>query len=132
MYLQTSPEYVAGTAVLESYTTAGQFNVVSGQLVELTANGLLYGNVEVQANSSVTKLALTFETTQNTYGTFAWSGDALQWSVASISRPNLSALLVCAGQQLFINLGAYDYLTPAGCADETVSCVGEMEKLLAD
>jgi hypothetical protein len=28
---------------------------------------------------------------------------------------------VCANQQLFINLGAYLYMTPAGCADETVS-----------
>ena len=28
---------------------------------------------------------------------------------------------MCANQQLFINLGAYDYDTPSGCADETVS-----------
>ncbi|TAQ90035.1 hypothetical protein B7494_g1689, partial [Chlorociboria aeruginascens] len=119
-YLQTSPEYVAGPAILSSYTTAGQFNVVDGQLVELTAGGVLYGNVQVQANSSVTKLGLTFSTTQNSYGTFSWSGDALQWSVASITRPNLSAWLVCEEQHLYINLGAYDYLTPAGCADETI------------
>jgi hypothetical protein len=66
-------------------------------------------------------LAMSFETTQNTYGTFAFSGDAVQWSVASINRPNLSAWLVCANQQLFINLGAYAYMTPTGCADETVS-----------
>ena len=66
-------------------------------------------------------LGMTFEATQNTYGTFDFSGDAVQWSVASIDRPNLSAWLVCANQQLFINLGAYDYMTPAGCADETVS-----------
>jgi hypothetical protein len=67
------------------------------------------------------RLAVTFSTMQNTYGTFSWSGDALQWSVPSISRPNLSAWLVCANQQLFINLGAYLFMTPAGCADETVS-----------
>ena len=89
--------------------------------MELIQDGLLYANVEEQANSNVTKLAMTFETTENTYGTFAFSGDAVQWSVASIDRPNLSAWLVCENQQLFINLGAYDYLTPAGCADETVS-----------
>ena len=132
MYLQTNPEYVAGTAILDSYTTAGQFQIVSGQLVELTASGLLYANVQVQPNSSVTKLAMTFETTQNTYGTFAFSGDAVQWSVASISRPNLSAWLVCANQQLFINLGAYDYLTPAGCADETVGGDGWFGASFAD
>jgi len=122
-YLQTTPEYSPGTAILQNYTTAGQFNIISGQLVELIQGGLLYANVEQQANTSVTKLAMTFETTMNTYGTFAFSGDAVQWSVASISRPNLSAWLVCGDQQLFINLGAYAYLTPEGCADETVSLV---------
>jgi hypothetical protein len=120
-YLQTAPEYKPGTAILDSYTTAGQFQIISGQLVELIQGGNLYANVQVQADSSVTKLAVTFNTTQNTYGTFAFSGDAVQWSIASISRPNLSAWLVCTNQQLFINLGAYDYETPAGCADETVS-----------
>jgi hypothetical protein len=112
---------VPGTAILQNYTTAGQFNIINGQLVELIQGGLLYANVQVQPNSTVTKLAMTFETSENTYGTFAFSGDAVQWSVASIDRPNLSAWLVCEDQQLFINLGAYDYLTPAGCADETVS-----------
>jgi hypothetical protein len=90
-------------------------------LVELIDGGLLYANVEPQADSTVVKLGLTFNATQNTYGTFAFSGDAVQWSIPSISRPNLSAWLVCENQQLFINLGAYDYMTPPGCADETVS-----------
>ena len=95
---------------------------MSGQLVELIAGGaLLYANVEQPANlTGVTKLSMSFEKSKNTFGTFAFSGDAVQWSVASISRPNLSAWLVCANQQLFINLGAYAYDTPAGCADETV------------
>jgi hypothetical protein len=68
-------------------------------------------------------LPMSFETTQNTFGTFMFSGDAVEWSVASIDRPNDAAWLVCANQQLFINLGAYDYLTPAGCSDETVCFV---------
>lgn len=106
---------------MDSYTTAGQFQIVDGQLVELIDGGMLYANVEEQANANVTMLAMAFNTTQNTYGTFAFSGDAVQWSVASINRPNLSAWLVCADQQLFINLGNYDYNTPPGCADETVS-----------
>ncbi|KAL3427483.1 carbohydrate-binding module family 1 protein [Phlyctema vagabunda] len=121
-YLQTSPTNAPGTAILSSYTTAGQFNIVNGQLVELVSatGGLLYANVEERADATVNKLAVTFTTTPNTYGTFSWSGDALQWSIASISRPNLSAWLVCTNQQLFINLGAYAYMTPAGCADETI------------
>lgn len=81
---------------------------------------LLYGNV-VQNTTAAVKLSMTFNTTKNTFGTFDWSGDALQWSVPSIQRPNLSAWLVCDNQSLWINLGNYDYLTPAGCADETVS-----------
>ncbi|KAH8597221.1 hypothetical protein B0O99DRAFT_87847 [Bisporella sp. PMI_857] len=117
-YLQTSPQYVSGTAILGSYTTAGQFQVVSGQLVELIDGGKLYANVI--PSSDTTKLAVTFNTTQNTYGTFAWSGDALQWSIPSINRPNLSAWLVCANQALFVNLGSYGYQTPAGCADQTI------------
>jgi hypothetical protein len=119
-YLQTNPQYTTGTAILDSYTTAGQFQIVSGQLVELIQGGMLYANV-VPLSGSETKLAVTFNTTQNTYGTFSFSGDAVQWSIPSISRPNLSAWLVCANQQLFINLGSYAYMTPAGCADETVS-----------
>jgi hypothetical protein len=61
-------------------------------------------------------LPMSFETTQNTFGTFMFSGDA-------VDRPNDAAWLVCANQQLFINLGAYDYLTPARCSDETVGFV---------
>ena len=125
-YLQTIPQYATGTAVLDSYTSAGQFQVVDGQLVELIdrSGTVLYANVEPRADNTVVKLAVTFSTTKNTYGTFAWSGDALTWSISSISRPNNAAWLVCANQQLFINLGSYAYNTPAGCADETVSFEG--------
>jgi hypothetical protein len=50
-----------------------------------------------------------------------FSGDAVQWSIPAITRQNLSAWLVCGGQSLWINLGAYLYMTPVGCADQTVS-----------
>jgi hypothetical protein len=103
------------------YTTAGQFNIVNGQLVELITGELLYAVVSPPADSTVTKLAVTFSKSPNTYGTFAFSGDAVTWTVPSISRPNIAAWLVCTGQQLFINLGPYAYNTPAECADETVS-----------
>jgi hypothetical protein len=35
-YLQTKPMYVPGTAIMDSYTTAGQFQIVSGQLIQRT------------------------------------------------------------------------------------------------
>jgi hypothetical protein len=45
-YLQTKPEYSPGTALMDSYTTAAQFQIVSGQLVQLIGGGaLLYVNV---------------------------------------------------------------------------------------
>jgi hypothetical protein len=103
-----------------NYTTAGQFNIVNGQLIELITGGLLYAVVLPQTDSMVTKLAVTFSKSPNTYGTFAFSGDAVTWTIPSISRPNSAAWLVCTDQQLFINLGPYAYNTPAGCADETV------------
>jgi hypothetical protein len=76
-YLQTKPEYTPGTAILNSYTTAGQFQIVSGQLVQLIAGGgLLYANVEQNTTAAV-KLAISFNTTKNVYGTFVFSGDAM-------------------------------------------------------
>lgn len=106
----------------------GQFQIINGQLVQLLANGgQLYGSVEARADSTVMKLRLSFVTTAPntaTAGTFQWSGDALQWTLASISRPNLSAWLACpdsAGNvALYVNLGSYGYMTPAGCYDHTI------------
>lgn len=124
-YLQTSPQYATGTALLADYTTAGQFQIVNGQLVELIdAKGtLLYANVIPATDGTATKLAVTFSKTPNTYGTFSFSGDAVQWTVSGITRPNNSAWLVCntPAKSLWINLGPYAYNTPAGCVDETVS-----------
>jgi hypothetical protein len=120
--LAASPGYTIGIATMGDYTMAGQFNIVNGQLVELITGGLLYAVVSPHTDSTVTKLAVTFSKTPNTYGTFAFSGDAVTWIISSISRPNSAAWLVCTGQQLFINLGPYVYGTPAGCADETVRC----------
>ncbi|APA06164.1 hypothetical protein sscle_01g009340 [Sclerotinia sclerotiorum 1980 UF-70] len=120
-YLQASPTGKPGRALLADRSTAGQYQIVSGQLVQLVApNTFLYANVQPPASSSAVKLSMTFNTTQNTFGTFAFSGDAVTWSVASISRPNLSAWLVCGDQELWINLGNYAYLTPTGCVDETI------------
>ena len=37
-----------------------------------------------------------------------------------MNRPNKSAWYVCTGQKLYINLGNYLYMTPSGCADQTI------------
>ncbi|KAI1450499.1 hypothetical protein F5Y02DRAFT_413221 [Annulohypoxylon stygium] len=123
-YLQTIPAFTPGTAVLSSYTTAGQFAVQSGQLVANLGSGSspLYLHVaqpDDTANPPRT-LATTFNTTENEFGTFEFQGDALTWSDPEVKRQNLAAWLVCADQALFINTGAYGYETPAGCADQTI------------
>ncbi|CAN9365312.1 unnamed protein product [Alternaria alternata] len=124
-YFQTKPLYSTGSALLGDYTTAGQFQVVDGQLVELvSAPGepvkLLYAVVSEERSINGMSLAVSFSESKNTYGTFAWGGDDLQWSVSGVNRPNKSAWYVCTGQKLYINLGNYLYQTPSGCADQTV------------
>lgn len=124
-YLQTKPANLPGPAILDSYTTAGQFNIVDGQLVNKVSSPPLYLWVEEPpANSSPPRtLATWFNTTRNPFGTFAWQGDTLTWSVPSIKRQNVAAWLVCSKKDqgaLFVNTGAYGYQTPSGCADQTV------------
>lgn len=43
-----------------------------------------------------------------------------------MQRQNAAAWYVCEGQTVWINLGAYAYGTPAGCADQTVSSGGSL------
>ncbi|KAK0637477.1 hypothetical protein B0T17DRAFT_481383, partial [Bombardia bombarda] len=84
----------------------------------------LYMNVENPADKTQRKLATAYKETKNAYGTFAFQGDTLTWTVADIARPNAAAWLVCEGQEMFINTGAYLYNTPAGCADQTIHSFG--------
>ncbi|KAG8962740.1 hypothetical protein FRC03_003835 [Tulasnella sp. 419] len=123
-YLQSSNSYAPGTAILGDASKAAQFQVTSGQLLHyLNASSKLYAHVEPRADSSVTKLKVTFQTTPDTLGTFAWNGDALTWTTPGISRGNNAAWLACAGtegQVLYVNLGSYGYQTPAGCSDHTI------------
>ncbi len=120
-YIQTSPANAAGAAILASSKTAGQFNIVDGQLIESTGDVPLYLNVEKPADLTQRTLATSFSTTKNAFGTFVFQGDAVTWSTPEIKRQNLAAWLVCKSNALFINTGAYGYQTPSGCADETVS-----------
>ncbi|KAI8934599.1 hypothetical protein NX059_008294 [Plenodomus lindquistii] len=124
-YLQSFPLYSPGPALISSYATAAQFQVISGQLVQLVSSPnspvkLLYANVNETRVVNDMSLAVTFSETKNSYGSFAFGGDDLQWSVAGINRPNKSAWYVCEGQRLYVNLGNYLYGTPVGCADQTI------------
>lgn len=115
-----------GDAYLLAASGAGQFNVVDGQLVYYTAgtdnSSLLYMGVENPTNKTQRTLETWFAADENDYGTFAFSGDTLTWTVDDIDRPNTAAWLVCGDAgQLYINTGAYAYDTPSGCSDETVS-----------
>lgn len=124
-YMQTKPLYSTGPALLGDYTTAGQFQVQDGQLVQLVSapgetTKLLYATVSPNKVINNASLAVSFTTEKNTYGTFKFGGDDLQWSVSGVTRPNPSAWYVCTGQQMYINLGNYAYQTPSGCADQTI------------
>lgn len=127
-YLQTIPSATPGPAYLSSNTNAGQFNIISGQLVYNTGAGQLFMNVEDPADKTQRTLQTWFNETQNQYGTFAFQGDAVTWSVGDIARPNVAAWYVCGDQgRLYINTGPYGYQTPEGCYDETVCrCCGDI------
>ncbi|TDZ19007.1 putative endoglucanase type F [Colletotrichum orbiculare MAFF 240422] len=123
-YLQAKPTGTPSKAYLESPSSAGQFKIEAGQLVNLTGSASLYLNVENPTDKTQRKLETWFSTTKNTYGTFAFQGDTLTWSTPDINRPNLAAWLVCENQEVFINTGAYLYQTPAGCFDQTIHSYG--------
>ncbi len=131
-YLQAAPTATPfpgpGDAYLLSANTAGQFQIAAGQLVYYTGAGSspLYMQVENPTNKTQRTLETWFSNSQNTYGSFAFQGDTLTWTVSDISRPNAAAWYVCGDAgQLYINTGAYAYDTPAGCVDETVGRLGK-------
>ncbi|KAG6816147.1 hypothetical protein H0H87_008324 [Tephrocybe sp. NHM501043] len=136
-YLQSEVLNTASDAVLGEPSNAAQFQITNGQLVQ-NANGTpLYAVVESRADSTVVKLKVSWSTTPATGGTFVFSGDTVEWSIPTITRPQnnrtfdltnivapIKAWLVCPDDQghldLYVNLGPYSYQTPAGCADETI------------
>lgn len=123
-YLQTRPMGIAGPAYLDDGEGAGQFNVKDGQLIYNTGSMPLYMHVENPEDKTQRKLRTWFDNTEANYGTFAFQGDTLVWSVGDIDRQNEAAWLVCDDQELFINTGAYLYQTPQGCADQTIHSYG--------
>lgn len=112
-------------------STAGQFNIIDGQLVYNTGSGTtedaLYMWVEDPTDKTQRALKTWFNSTASSYGNFSFSGDTVTWTDPDVSRPNTAAFYVCPGNStteenaLFVNTGAYDYETPSGCYDIDVS-----------
>lgn len=118
------------TAVLDAGSSAGQFNIIDGQLVLYRGGGAaeLYLWVEDPADKTQRALATWFDAAgaKNPYGTFAFSGDTVTWVDPDVARGNTAAFFVCPDSAegvnaLFVNTGAYGYETPSGCYDVDVS-----------
>jgi hypothetical protein len=109
---------------------AGQFNIRSGQFVQLVSGPnepekLLYANVASTESNGGKTLAITFQAKKNAYGSFKFSGDTVQWShpARDKKRGNFGAFYICKpSQQLLVDLGQYgDPSTKvSGCSDHTV------------
>jgi hypothetical protein len=128
-YLQTKPALVPGIAILDDYTTAGQFAIQNGQFMELISSPgetpkHLYATVSPKKQKDGRTLSMNFTSSPGTFGKFAFQGDSVTWTppAGDIKRKNNAAWYVCEKQQLFLNL--MDYMAPPplpGCSDHTVS-----------
>ena len=78
-----------GDAVLGEYTKAALFKVTGGQLVQGVSGQqtALYAKVDKTPLSDGKRLRVYWDTTPSTSGTFRWSGDTLEWSDPSMTRP---------------------------------------------
>lgn len=78
---------------------AAQFQITAdGQLEQmLPGGGILYAVVDTPANSTVVKLGVTWSTTPAATGTFVWSGDTVEWSSPTITRPQSNVRPECLG-----------------------------------
>jgi hypothetical protein len=94
-YLESQVLGTASPAVVGDYTTAAQFQVINGQLIQNAGGKNLYAIVQPPLNSTVTKLGVTWATTPDTLGIFVFSGDSLEWSSPSVTRQQTNAWLVC-------------------------------------
>lgn len=115
---------------MDDASTAGQFNIINGQLVYNTGSGTtdaLYMWVEDPTDKTQRALKTWFNSTASSYGNFSFSGDTVIWTDPDVSRPNTAAFYVCPGNStagenaLFVNTGSYAYETPSGCYDVDVS-----------
>lgn len=127
-YIQTKPLLKPGPAILGDYTTAGQFAVQKGHLIQLisasneTAN-FLYGSVPYVTDPN--RLAVKFSAEAPAKANFVFEGDSLIWSDPSVKRQQQNAWLVCGDGQLFLNRQAWGSKDkrPADCDDHTVRVI---------
>ncbi|TDL20457.1 carbohydrate-binding module family 1 protein [Rickenella mellea] len=125
-YLQSALPGYPLNAVLGSYTTAAQIQLVNGQVVQQAGAGeLLYLNVNLtgiasKATNLTTNLETFFALRPNPRGTFGLRNNRLTFTAEGIRRPNISEFLACGtGAVLNINFGGYK--GPAGCTDVTLN-----------
>lgn len=78
-----------GDAVLGEYTKAALYKVTGGQLVQGVSGQqtALYAKVDKTPLSDGKRLRVYWDTTPATSGTFRFSGDTLEWSDPSVTRP---------------------------------------------
>lgn len=88
-YLQSITPGNATAAIMGVYTSAAQFQVTGGQLIQ-ESTPPLYAIVEDRANSTVMKLGVSWSETPATSGTFDFSGDTIEWSIPTIDRPQVN------------------------------------------
>ncbi|KAH9474645.1 4-O-methyl-glucuronoyl methylesterase [Psilocybe cubensis] len=122
-YLQSEVPNTVSDAVLGEAVTAAQFQITDGQLIH-KGDTPLYAVVEPRANSTVSKLKVSWSKSKDTLGAFKFSGDTVEWTSSAITRPQSNAWLICAdskgNRHVYINLGPYGYQTPNGCNDHTI------------
>ncbi|KAF5350683.1 hypothetical protein D9756_008697 [Leucocoprinus leucothites] len=124
-YLRSETSGTTSPAVLGEPSTAAQFQITGGQLIQNPGGTPLYAVVEpFVSGSGQVKLAVSWSKSPAPAGDFSWSGDTLMWSDPTVTRPQANAWLVCpdadGNRLLYVNLGPYGYQTPAGCADQTI------------
>jgi len=125
-YLQSKTPGTQGDAVIGPPSTAAQHNIVSGQLIQFLPGGSkLYAQVAT-AVAGTTRLKVFWSTTPATNVTWSFSGDGVNGVVQGATQQNTGAFLACNDvssdvPNVYLNLGAYGYMTPSGCADETLN-----------
>ncbi|KAH8113772.1 carbohydrate-binding module family 1 protein [Phellopilus nigrolimitatus] len=123
-YLQSAGVWHCWPGCVWSYTTAAQFQLNNGQ-VGATAGRRKCSLSQCEHHNCI-KCYLPPDILRNDgggHGDLGIPGDGLTWTAASIPRQDIGAFLACGTgvPSVNVNLGAYDYMTPAGCADETLN-----------
>ncbi|KAF7968989.1 hypothetical protein HWV62_28718 [Athelia sp. TMB] len=125
-YLQSKVLNSPGDAVISNPATASQNQIVSGQLIQyLPSGGELYLGVYPNVTGT-TRLKLFWATAPQTNVTWAFQGDGVEGNVPGFTTAATGNFLACTdtsttAPNIYLDLGAFDYLTPAGCASETLN-----------